>query len=241
MKKSKFTLIELLVVIAIIAILASLLLPSLRKAKETAMRIKCASQLKQISIQFAGYASDYNGFLIPSTGGFDTNGDCHYLYDSWAHSVYMQSGESSNFLPQSGSMLCCPSVEDIDAHRWDRVLYGPITFGVMRDIETYAGAGQTGNWSCTGTAYPPARMGWVKLPTQTMLMSETTPYAGLKNVANYDSYFPGRHNKVDNMVFCDMHIETTSNWGTTYQLNVALQSAPAQAEAPFYSRNFRNP
>lgn len=57
-EKKHFTLVELLVVIAVIAILASLLLPALRRAKRTAYKAVCASQMKQQYIAASNYASD---------------------------------------------------------------------------------------------------------------------------------------------------------------------------------------
>lgn len=77
----KFTLIELLVVVAIIGILASMLLPSLSKARQTSLRAVCISNLKQISIAYVFYS--------------DENDEFYVQHSAWGTSIGREIGNTS--------------------------------------------------------------------------------------------------------------------------------------------------
>lgn len=130
--KKPFTLIELLVVIAIIAILASMLLPALNQARDSARATQCVNQAKQLSMIISTYEQSYQGWA-PANQRMTVNGSnlAHY----WPRTLYR-----TGFLSKNGSKIfVCPSrttyyranellgdpaVVDLDGNTWGAAQYG---------------------------------------------------------------------------------------------------------------------
>ena len=92
-----FTLIELLVGIIIIALLAAMLLPALARAKATAQQTACKSNMKQLSLALAGYASDNKGSYVADD---DT--------DHWCNKLKYELGSRGNNVTNM-AVLRCPT------------------------------------------------------------------------------------------------------------------------------------
>lgn len=144
----RFTLIELLVVITIIAILAAMLLPALNRAKDTARRILCLSNQKQISLGLLSYCDDSDEWFIPNIpnycvgnnqydaqggacdtlgGGISTASSCYNAILVWmGYTPYPHAWNNVQYRPAE-SVFRCPSetsdtdnlsVDDNNGHDW---------------------------------------------------------------------------------------------------------------------------
>lgn len=103
-----FTLIELLIVVAIIAILAALLLPALGKARETALGVKCLSNMKQIGQHMAMYINDNSDYF--PVGDNDAGINWYQLIAAKTAEDLEQNASSSLYLGKGGVFDCPKTV-----------------------------------------------------------------------------------------------------------------------------------
>lgn len=213
-----FTLIELLVVIAIIAILASLLLPSLARAKEKGRQTACASNLRQIGLAMRMYADDNGGWLPTTTHGTTTN-------QSW---IYQLSSQLANV----DRVRICPS----DPKREQRLSAHASSY----TLNEYTAVDLTDPFGKRLESF--RKLDSLSKPTLTIVTFEIADSAGV-NVMNDHTHSrqwlqgwqtltadiqPDRHGSSANYLFADSHVESLA----AKRLKVRLEAGENPAKPP---------
>jgi prepilin-type N-terminal cleavage/methylation domain-containing protein/prepilin-type processing-associated H-X9-DG protein len=136
-----FTLVELLVVIAVVAVLASLLLPVLAKAKSHARRVLCGNNQRQLWLTWTLYADDYNDGVAPNGHGvpgqagtprFWVAGDSHFYLPCFTNTQFLVDPQYAAF----ASYLTTPAVYKCPEDR--ALLSRPDTAASCLQIRSYA-------------------------------------------------------------------------------------------------------
>ncbi len=175
MKKQCFTLIELLVVIAIIAILASMLLPALNRARATARGTTCKNVMKQLGLAHNFYGQDNHDILTPAR----MKSDWYRRMGSYASAIFLQRYNSGDFAPASAP-------NEVD--RYTVPMCPEFSADLSSDpVKARAEAGYGGivinrrlGWSTDGKTWEkisgvellPASLGAIKSPSRLMLNCE---------------------------------------------------------------------
>ncbi len=199
-----FTLTELLVVMAIISILASLLIPALSRALDSAKHATCTSNLRQVGLALDSYMQDFSGWSLPNHGpwGGGTSNDCWgWLMQNLGYVPALKS--------QCAHILICPSIPPYVAKKYVHTytFRGTRTFPGRPTSFRFAGnIVDCGNsdYGVAAKVYPD---GPSKFPLVFGSLADTGPTYGLTLHAYSDgSTLCAPHGGLPNFLFFDWHV-----------------------------------
>ena len=145
-RRRAFTLVELLVVVAIIAVLASLLLPALTRAKSQANSAKCLSNLRQLGLTLSVYTSDHGAYPLYQTGAnaAHEDTDSRWFYDLNAYlkqPPLPSSGKYFTVAVPFGGVWLCPAVRPAQPRNYSSSSFSSSYYTVVRASYGYNGYG----------------------------------------------------------------------------------------------------